>query len=255
MWRSEVNGQSLHFRLVGVNNQNFIMEDEETGSWWQQVTGEAIQGPLKGERLETMPHEILSFDIWLAENPDGRVLSVEDDRLTDYAAADWVEDLQASFAVPEQLIPAGELGPRDLIVGININGRAKAYPLDTLQKQTPISDTVGSTPMLLAVADDGKSVRAFDRRLDGRVLELYAVAGDRRLDGRVLELYAVAGANPPAFFDATSGSRFDFRGVATSGPLEGRHLKRIASITEFWFDWHEYNKDTSVYRGGSLPVR
>ena len=239
MWRSEVNGQSLHFRLVGVNNQNFIMEDEETGTWWQQVTGEAIHGPLKGERLEAMPYEILSFELWRAENPDGRVLSVEDNRLADYAAADWVEGLQASFAVPEQLIPAGELGPRDLIVGININGRAKAYPLDTLQKQTPISDAIGSTPVLLAVADDGKSVRAFDRRLDGSVLELYAVAG----------------ANPPAFFDATSGSRFDFRGVATSGPLEGRHLERIASITEFWFDWHEYNKDTSVYRGGSLPVR
>jgi len=239
VWRSEVNGQSLHFRLVGVNNQNFIMEDEETGSWWQQVTGEAIQGPLKGERLEAMPYEILSFELWRAENPDGRVLSVEDNRLADYAAADWVEDLQASFAVPEQLIPDGELGPRDLVVGINIDGRAKAYPLGTLQKQTPISDTVGSTPVMVAVADDGKSVRAFDRRLDGRVLELYAVAG----------------ANPPAFFDATSGSRFDFRGVATSGPLEGRHLERIASITEFWFDWHEYNKDTSVYRGGSLPGR
>ena len=239
MWRSEVNGQSLHFRLVGVNNQNFIMEDEETGTWWQQVTGEAIQGPLKGERLEAMPYEILSFDIWRAENPDGRVLSVEDNRLTDYSPADWVEGLQANFAVPEQLIPSGELGARDLVVGISIEGRAKAYPLGTLQQQTPISDTVGSTPVMVAVADDGKSVRAFDRRLDGAVVELYAVAG----------------ANPPAFFDANSGTQFDFRGVATSGPLEGQQLQRIDSITEFWFDWHEYNKDTSVYRGGSLPGR
>ncbi len=164
---------------------------------------------------------------------------MEGNRLADYAAADWVEGLQANFAVPEQLNPDGELGPRDLVVGINIDGRAKAYPLGTLQKQTPISDTVGSTPAMVAVADDGKSVRAFDRRLDGGVLELYAVAG----------------ANPPAFFDANSGTRFDFRGVATSGPLQGRQLERIDSITEFWFDWHEYNKDTSVYRGGSLPGR
>jgi len=141
--------------------------------------------------------------------------------------------------VPEQLIPDGELGPRDLVVGIELGDRAKAYALATLQEQTPISDTIGTTPVLVAVAADGKSVRAFERRLDGDTLELYAVAG----------------AQPPAFFDAGSGSQFDFRGVAVSGPLEGRELPRIPSITEFWFDWHEYHKDTAIYRGGRVPVQ
>jgi hypothetical protein len=236
VWRTQVNGQNLHFRLQGVNNQNFIMQDEETGTWWQQVTGEAIHGPLKGERLEPMPFEIIGFEIWRQENPNGRVLAVEDNRLADYASADWVEGLQSDFAVPEQLIPDGDLGPRDLVVGIKIDDRAKAYSLATLQKQTPITDNVGPTPILLAVAADGKSVRAFDRRLDGETLELYAVAG----------------ASPPAFFDAGSGSEFDFRGVGRSGPLEGRQLERVDVLTEFWFDWHEYNKQTAVYRGGSL---
>jgi len=94
VWRAEVNGQRLTFRLIGVNNQNFIMEDEQTGTWWQQVTGEAIQGPLKGERLEPMPFDIVSFEIWSAENPEGRIMAVEDGHLTDYAGADWVEDFR-----------------------------------------------------------------------------------------------------------------------------------------------------------------
>ena len=34
-----VDGRRLHFHLAGINNQNFIMQDEETGTWWQQVTG------------------------------------------------------------------------------------------------------------------------------------------------------------------------------------------------------------------------
>ncbi len=237
MWRSQVDGQRLTFRLIGVNNQNFIMEDEQTGSWWQQVTGEAIQGPLKGAQLEPMPFDIVSFEIWRSENPAGRILAVEEGRLSDYAAADWVEGLQADFPVPDQLIPDGDLGARDLVVGVEIEGRSKAYPLTTLQEQTPISDRVGSMPILLAVAADGKSVRTFDRRLNGEELELYAVAG----------------ADPPAFFDAASGSRFDFRGVAVSGPHQGRRLDRIPSITEFWFDWYEYHEDTSVYRGGRVP--
>jgi len=44
VWQSVVNGQTLKFHLAGINNQNFIMRDEQTGSWWQQISGEAIQG-------------------------------------------------------------------------------------------------------------------------------------------------------------------------------------------------------------------
>ena len=46
MWKSIVDGQELTFYLVGINNQNFIMADHQTGTWWQQVTGEAIRGSL-----------------------------------------------------------------------------------------------------------------------------------------------------------------------------------------------------------------
>lgn len=45
-----MNGRVLHFHLAGINNQNFIMRDEETGTWWQQVNGKAIHGPLKGHQ-------------------------------------------------------------------------------------------------------------------------------------------------------------------------------------------------------------
>ena len=74
MWETTVNGRVLHFHLAGINNQNFIMRDEETGSWWQQVTGEAIQGPLKGQTLRPVFHDELTFGLWKREKPDGRVL-------------------------------------------------------------------------------------------------------------------------------------------------------------------------------------
>ncbi|MBA3256470.1 MAG: DUF3179 domain-containing protein [Pyrinomonadaceae bacterium] len=47
MWEATVDGRQLHFQLAGINNQNFIMRDEETGSWWQQVNGEAISARSK----------------------------------------------------------------------------------------------------------------------------------------------------------------------------------------------------------------
>ena len=55
MWKSTLDGVTFHFRLAAINNQNFIMSDEETGSWWQQVTGCAILGPHSGRCLEEAP--------------------------------------------------------------------------------------------------------------------------------------------------------------------------------------------------------
>ena len=68
-------GERLRFRLVGINNQNFIMADDRTNTWWQQVSGRAILGPMKGRQLTLVPADIVSFATWRAEHPDGRVLA------------------------------------------------------------------------------------------------------------------------------------------------------------------------------------
>ena len=77
VWQSVVNGQTLKFRLSGINNQNFIMSDEESGSWWQQISGQAIQGPMKGASLVPVDADELTFGTWKRENPNGRVLRPE----------------------------------------------------------------------------------------------------------------------------------------------------------------------------------
>jgi len=51
VWKRSVGGRVLHFYLAGINNQNFLMRDRETGTWWQQISGKAIFGKLQGESL------------------------------------------------------------------------------------------------------------------------------------------------------------------------------------------------------------
>ena len=46
-----VNGKIENFRLVGMDHFNAMFEDATTKSWWQQSTGEAITGSLKGSSL------------------------------------------------------------------------------------------------------------------------------------------------------------------------------------------------------------
>ncbi len=231
MWESTVDGRVLHFRLAGINNQNFIMRDEETGTWWQQVSGKAVDGPLKGHQLKKVFHDELSFAIWKSEKPDGRVLRPDEKiaAANDYAPADW-EARVGKMRVVEGTDVDQRLAPRTLVLGIEVGDKSAAYPLSALQKQSPIMDMVGSTPIMLLLGDDKRSVRAFERTVDGRRLEFF-----QKTD---------AGFQ---LVDAETSSTWNFEGKATSGPLAGKQLKKIFVLEDYWFDWRLYHPDTAVY--------
>lgn len=230
----EVDGRRLTFHLAGINNQNFLMQDEETGSWWQQVTGEAIHGPLAGRRLDLVFHDELAFATWRRERPRGRVLRPDDSAPWREFSQDWEEQTAKLPVVTPR--PAGDpLPPREIVAGVRAGGASRAYPLSALQRQSPVLDTLGGVPLLLVVAEDGRSVRAFSRLLDGRELELFAKPG----------------ASPLRLIDAGTGSEWDFSGTATGGPLAGRKLDKVYLLNDYWFDWRIYNPGTTVYRRGA----
>ena len=212
------------------------MRDEQTGSWWQQVSGEAIQGPLKGRRLTGVVHDEVSFGIWKAERPGGRVLKPVPGKSDEYAPANWERRMKKAPTVTPRA-PGDPLEPRTVVVGVTLNGRARAYPFPSLRMQSPVLDTLGGVPIVLVVGVDQKSIRVFERRLDGRKLELFAEAGAPGL--RLL--------------DAETGSEWDFEGRALSGPLAGGQLAKVKVLKEYWFDWKTYQPSTEVYVLGAPP--
>jgi hypothetical protein len=66
VWGSEVDGLRLKFHLAGINNQNFLMRDEQTGTYWQQISGAAVSGPLAGRQLTLVPSDELTWALWKA---------------------------------------------------------------------------------------------------------------------------------------------------------------------------------------------
>jgi hypothetical protein len=236
VWKTTVGGRQLHFHLAGINNQNFIMRDEETGSWWQQVTGEAIHGPLKGQRLTPVEHDELTFGLWKREKPQGRVLRPNDEiaQAGKYAPANW-EERMAKVPVTTSATLDKSLQPRTLVIGLTINGTSKAYPFDTVARQSPILDDVGGAPIFIVLGDDKRSVRAYERSVDGRKLEFFI-----KPNAGILVLV-----------DAETGSEWDFTGKATGGPLSGRQLRKIPILNDYWFDWQTYHPQTLVYELGT----
>jgi hypothetical protein len=232
-----MDGRALTFRLFGINNQNFIMRDEETGTWWQQVTGEAIQGPLKGRRLPGIVHDEISFAIWKRERPAGRVLKPSPEHADSYEDANWERQMKKVRTVTP-VAKDDPLTPRTVVVGVTVNRKSKAYPFPLLRTQSPLLDRLGGVPIVLVVGEDRKSIRVFDRTLDGRALELFARRGTR----------------PLRLFDAETGSEWDFTGAAVAGPLVGRRLAKLRALKEYWFDWKIYQPDSAVYALGATKA-
>jgi uncharacterized protein DUF3179 len=236
VWETTVGGRQLHFQLAGINNQNFIMRDEETGSWWQQVTGEAIQGPLKGQRLIPVWHDELTFGLWKREKPQGRVLRPNEQiaQAGKYAPANW-EERMANVPVTTSATLDKSLQPRTLVIGLTVNGISKAYPFDAVARQSPILDDVGGVPIFIVLGDDKRSVRAYERSVDGRKLEFFVKPNAATL----------------VLVDAETGSEWDFTGKATGGSLSGRQLRKIPILNDYWFDWQTYHPQTLVYQLGN----
>ena len=211
------------------------MRDEETGTWWQQVSGEAIQGPFKGERLRSVGHDELTFALWKQEQPHGRVLK-PDSNISEkqYAPADWDQKMTKVAVRIAQPLDA-TLAPRTLVVGVTAGNTDKAYPVDALKQQSPVIDDLGAIPIVVVMADDGKSVRAFERAVDGRKLEFF-----KKKDAVLIVL-----------IDAETGSEWDFTGKGISGSMSGKQLKQVPVLLDFWFDWKNYHPKTFVYDLGA----
>jgi hypothetical protein len=245
VWKRTTQGRELHFYLAGINNQNFLMRDHETGSWWQQASGRAISGKLAGSALELMPNDELTFGLWKSEDPQLHQLVLapvagHDDK--DYDKK-WEEEV-AKYSVP-LTFPGHGLKDRDVVLGITMNGQARAFPLDKVRGPNPVEDKIAGIPLVFVTGPDGQSVRVFRSQWNGSDIELYRELGDdpqsnnqgqggdsQSRDWRLLD---------------AQGNVWNFAGCATSGPAAGQCLAKINFLKDFWFDWKNYNPQTTVY--------
>ncbi len=206
------------------------MRDEQTGTYWQQISGLAISGPMAGRHLTLVPSDELNFATWKAEEPQGAVLNDLPKYSSEYAAKNWDVRMKKQKVVID--FPEHGMKPRDLMLGIQAFGASRAFPYEKVIQEKLVSDRVGMEPVLLVAANDNESVRAFRNRVQGT--------------GGPSDFYRIAEADA-LMMDAQSGSKWDFQGCAVTGKLKGYCLERISMLKDYWFDWRNYNPGTTVY--------
>ena len=232
MWRSVVDGLRLTFHLAGINNQNFLMRDEETGTYWQQISGRAVSGPLAGRTLSLVHSDELSFQLWKSEEPRGTVVQDVSAYAREYSPENW----DVEMAKARTVISFRERGMenRDLVVGVAAFGASRAFRYDALLREKLVLDHVGLEPVIVLVGPDNVSVRIFRQRIPGvdPAPDFYRVEGQTAL-----------------FLDSATGSGWNFQGCAISGKLQGTCLERVEAIKDYWFDWRNYHPGTTIFAG------
>jgi len=231
VWTRTIDGRALTFHLAGINNQNFLMRDDETGSFWQQINGTAVSGPLKGKQLKLVSTEELSFALWKQESPNGTVLQPVAQFQKWYELKNWEKEMAR---VPS-IIDTRKTGiaPRTLMIGVEVAGASRAYPQQRVLDLKVVQDHVGGKPLVLVAGSDGKSIRAFLSEIDG-------VTGD-------VEFFRAPEGSSSFLVDSATTSEWNFKGCAVSGPQAGHCLKPVGTISDYWFDWRIYHPKTTAF--------
>ena len=121
-----------------------------------------------------------------------------------------------------KFVPVSEvtdLADTEPVIGVTVNGEARAYPLGILTQHEIVNDTIGGVPVTVTYCPLCNSSIVFDRRVDGQVLD-FGTTGKLRNSDLVM-------------YDRQTESWWQqFSGKAIVGKMTGKTLKMLPSRQE-----------------------
>ena len=161
---ARVEGEALQFGVSGLlYNSDVLLYDRKTESLWSQLLARAVSGEMRGTRLKMLPMMVTSWAEWRQLYPDTRVLSRETGYSRDYNRDPYAgyENSQGIYFPVKKRDP--RFHPKELVYGLEIDGRFKAYPLSMLsQTGSRSGDRFAGTDLVIRFNPATGSARFFD---------------------------------------------------------------------------------------------
>lgn len=234
VFRATAKGRTLHFqydRMVGANE---VQKDAETGTSWQQATGEAIDGPLKGTRLTLYPAIRTTWAEWRRRYPHTTVLKPLPgyaERMPDRSRRIRNVTRVGPVGAPDGALPLDpRLPARETVAGLEVGRETVAYPFSMLRDARVVNDRVGGQPIVIVHQPSSDTTTAFDARANGK-----------RLTFQPTDDVATS------ILDVETRSIWNPYGLCLEGRLKGTQLKQVILVPQFWFAWAQFHPGTRIY--------
>lgn len=150
-FRAAASGKPLQLGVSGLlYNSDVLLYDRQSESLWSQIDRRAISGPHKGERLAAIPLEHTTWADWRRRQPYTLVLSRDTGETRDYDRDPYAgyEDERGLY-FPVRFKAQG-YHPKERVLGLEVDGRFKAYPFAELAKTDgEVRDRLGATPFVV----------------------------------------------------------------------------------------------------------
>ncbi len=211
-----VEGKQEQFRLVGMDHFNAMFEDKTTGSWWRQVNGECIAGKNKGNFLPEIKFAQMSLGQWIKLHPETKIMQPDPVFMDEYEKLQLYESGEMQGSLERRDTASWE--DKSWVVGILVNGTAKAYDWNELVKQRYIRDSLFLTPLVVCIGNDNSSFSAFSIPFGASV--------SMKKDSLII-----------------NGIAFNLEGKSHSDTLS-----RLPHYQEYWHSWKTFHPKTKIYK-------
>ena len=224
-------------RTFGVSGKlimnALVMYDHQSDTLWSQFLSRGVRGPLADTSLEIVPSLQTTWGQWLGLHPDTLVL----DKRGIYRGDTYESYYRnGSAGIIGESNKDDRLPTKELVVGLDLEGRTIAYPFRDIANQPVINDFFAGRDVLVTFEPGSETGVVFNRRVDGRALNFRPIDRDNTQDGILLMQD-----------DETSTTWQALTGRAIDGELEGTVLTRLPSHYSFWFAWSDFHPDTELY--------
>ncbi len=227
-----------------LRNSDLIMYDQITESFWQQFTGDAIVGDMLGTQLKIYPSQLISFEQFAEEYPEGKVLSRETGyrRMygrNPYRGYDDEDQKPFLYSGPKD----NRLPPNSKVIGVKQFKTVKAYPYSITEKKKVINDSIDDKPIVIFHLEGALSALDASYTNDSKEVGTTGVFS-RNIDNKTLTFEFKENVG---VVDNETGSVWSFSGKSVSGKLKGKKLKPLLFGDYFAFAWIAFNPETLIF--------
>ena len=158
VYSRNIGGQVLTFGVSGrLYKSNVLLYDRQTDSLWSQLMEKSIAGPLVDTPLDPVPSSRTTWGFWRRRHPGTRVLSID----TGYDRNYQKDPYEGYARVGTIWFPVGDvrtdLSPKTRVMGIELDGAAKAYPLEKITLYPGVlTDRIGGRTVEIEISPEGE---------------------------------------------------------------------------------------------------